>query len=96
MGKDDKNSCWELIPAIVLLLSRKSPDTIPYIPTILNMVYMVDYTSHTDKTVQYMGLALIRIDKTKEPFWDACHTTTQICNSELGNFNFPKWYIIML
>ncbi len=93
-GSEYWAACRQLVPVVTPLLIKDDPGVLQCIQAIIDYVHMVQYKSHTDKTLCYMGHAFYRINQTKKVFKDACQTDAMIRGGKNGHFNFPKWHIM--
>lgn len=88
-------ACHQLVPMVILLLIKNNPIVFQCVWAITDFVHMVQYKSHTNKTLHYIKHALYWINQTKEVFWKACQIDAIVRAGKNKYFNFLKWYNIL-
>ena len=80
---------------VPLLEAVKATEAIRFIHTIVDFVLLAMYKSYDERTLEYMSLALFRINHYKEAFWNYRQSAKEKekgDDSKEGHFNFPKFY----
>jgi hypothetical protein len=79
----------QLIPVITSLLSTKEPGAMYCARAIVDFIFLAQYKTHDDETLEYLDHALYRIDKTKAVFKQFRPVDKA---TDEGHFNFPKFH----
>lgn len=95
----DESEYWivfrQLVSVVTLLLMKDDLIILQCIQAIIDLVYMVQYKFHTDKTLCYIKHVFHWINQTKRAFKDVCQIDPMIRTGKKRHFNFWKWYVML-
>lgn len=99
-GKEQKDVLRQMLPAYVPLLAdlktSRSTEAIRFLRACVDFITLAQYRSHDTHTLQFMTMALFRMNQTKEAFRRYRGKKDEggiWC--EDGHFNFPKFHAIV-
>jgi len=96
-GREQKSMLRQVLLVFTPILHEiVEPDAIRFLRAVVDFILLALYKSYDDNTLQYMTLALFRMNQFKEVFRRFCLKKVLANKCEdVGHFNFPKWHAMV-